>query len=168
MQLLKRTLLLALLAATPALAQPAAPRQPTTLSKARVQVARETAQVRQLERSGQLRPARVASTCLDRSGRPRLTVLVDAKGTPRLVRYERQQPDNSASFTGYYDAAGRLRLATGSASGLAGLLYSVTAEYDPRGVLLHESGTRRPGWNADLRSLGGLSAAALRLGRCPA
>ncbi|WP_272976656.1 hypothetical protein [Deinococcus geothermalis] len=162
MQLLQRTLLLALLAATPALAQP------TTLSKARVQVARETAQVRQLERSGQLRPAPVASSCLDRSGHPQLTVLVDAKGTPRLVRYGRRQPDHSASFTGYYDAAGRLRLATGSAAGLAGPLYNLTAEYDPRGILLYESGTRRSGWNADLRSLGGLNAAALRLGRCPA
>lgn len=168
MQLLQRTLLLALLAATPALAQPTTPRQPTTLSKARVQVARETAQVRQLERSGQLRPAPVASSCLDRSGRSQLTVLVDAKGTPRLVRYGRRQPDHSASFTGYYDAAGRLRLATGSASGFSGLLYNVTAEYDARGILLYESGLRRPGYTADLRSLGGLSAAALRLGRCPA
>ncbi|GAA5532011.1 hypothetical protein [Deinococcus aluminii] len=157
-----------LLAAAPALAQTAAPRQPTAVQEARVQVARETAQVRLLERSGALRSAPVAANCLDRSGQPRLSVLVDAKGTPRLVRYDQREPDNSIAFTGYYDAAGRLRLATGSASGLSGLLYNVTAEYDPRGLLLHESGTRRPGWNADLRRLGRLDTAALRLGRCPA
>ncbi|GBF05282.1 hypothetical protein DAERI_040042 [Deinococcus aerius] len=152
----------------PALAQTnAQTRQAETLQEARVQVARETAQVRLLERSGALRSVPVSSTCLDRSGRPLLTVLVDPGGTPRIVRYNRQQPDNSVQFTGYYDAAGRLRLATGSASGFSGLLYNLTAEYDPRGIRLYESGTRRPGYTADLRYLGGLSANSLRLGRCP-
>ncbi|EYB66892.1 hypothetical protein DEIPH_ctg064orf0061 [Deinococcus phoenicis] len=161
-------LALGLLAAAPAFAQTTPPPQPTELQEARVQVARETAQVRLLERSGQLRPAPVAATCLDRSGHQRLRVLTDAGGTPRVVRFDQQTPDNAIQFTGYYDAAGRLRYATGSASGFSGPLYNLTAEYDARGRLLYESGMRRPGWSSDLRFLGGLSTAALRLGRCPA
>lgn len=168
MKPLAAALALSFLTAPLALAQNTPTRQFTALQQARVQVARETAQVRLLERTGQLRPLRVAANCMDRFGRLQLSVLVDAKGTPRLVRYERQIPDNSAQFTGYYDAAGHLRLATGSASGYPGPLYNLTAEYDARGRLLNEAGMRRPGWSADLRELSGLNLGALRLGRCPA
>ncbi|MEF2279574.1 hypothetical protein V3W47_14860 [Deinococcus sp. YIM 134068] len=141
-------------------------RQPTALQQARVQAAQETAQVRLLERAGQLRPQRVSASCRDRSGRVRLSVLADALGTPRIVRYARRIPDNTLHFTGYYDATGRLRFATAQASGPVGVLYNLSAEYDARGRLLRETGTRRAGYAAELRRLPNLNVVLLRRGIC--
>jgi hypothetical protein len=155
-----------LLVAGPFPASAQTPRQATALQRARVLTAREAAQVRLLERTGLLRPLRVSRRCT--SARVRLTVLADVRGTPRLVRYHRAPPGNSVRFTGYYDAAGRLRYATASASGRAGVLYNLAAEYDARGRLLRETGIRRPGYTAELRRLPNLNVDSLRRGRCPA
>lgn len=133
---------------------------------ARVAVARETAQVRQLERTGKLQAVKVTGSCAGRDNIPLLKVWADAKGTPRLVRYQRFYPDNSQSFTGYYDAAGRLRYAKASASGFIGLLYNVTTEYDAAGRQVAESGTRRPGWGQDVRRMPGLNPDLLKRGIC--
>jgi hypothetical protein len=133
---------------------------------ARVAVARETAQVRALQRSGGLKAVKVTGSCAGRDNIPLLKVWADAKGTPRLVQYQRLFPDNSQSFTGYYDAAGRLRYAKASASGFIGLLYNVVTEYDAAGRQVAESGTRRPGWNQDLLRLPGLNPDLLKRGIC--
>lgn len=143
------------------------PRQPTALQQARVLVARETAQVRLLERTGLLHPLRVSRRCADRAGRVRLTVLADVRNTPRLVRYVRALPGNHVQFTGYYDAAGRLRYATARASGLSGVRYNLVAEYDARGRLLRETGIRRPGYVTELRRQPNLRVEALHRGLCP-
>ncbi|THF68839.1 hypothetical protein E7T06_14865 [Deinococcus sp. Arct2-2] len=133
---------------------------------ARVAVARETAQVRALQRNGGLKAVKVTGSCAGRDNIPLLKVWADAKGTPRLVQYQRFYPDNSQSFTGYYDAAGRLRYAKASASGFIGLLYNVTTEYDAAGRQVAESGTRRPGWTQDLLRLPGLNPDLLKRGIC--
>lgn len=160
---------LGLLAAVPGLAwAQATPRPPAALQRARVLAARETAQVRLLERTGLLHPLRVSRGCTDRSGRTRLNVLADVRGTPRLVRYHHALPGRSVRFTGYYDAAGRLRYATARASGQAGVLYNLSAEYDAGGRLLRETGIRRPGYTAELRRMPNLNVDGLRRGRCPA
>ncbi|MFB9992590.1 hypothetical protein ACFFLM_11490 [Deinococcus oregonensis] len=140
--------------------------QPAVQSAARVAVARETAQVRLLQRSGGLKAVKVTGSCAGRDNIPLLKVWADAKGTPRLVQYQRFYPDNSQSFTGYYDAAGRLRFAKASASGFIGLLYNVTTEYDAAGRQVAESGTRRPGWNQELQRLPGLNPDLLKRGIC--
>lgn len=133
---------------------------------ARVAVARETAQVRSLQRSGGLKAVKVTGSCAGRDNIPLLKVWADAKGTPRLVQYQRFYPDNSQSFTGYYDAAGRLRYAKASASGFIGLLYNVITEYDAAGRQVAESGTRRPGWGQDVRRMPGLNPDLLKRGIC--
>ncbi|BDP42323.1 hypothetical protein DAETH_22920 [Deinococcus aetherius] len=143
------------------------PRQPTALQQARVLVARETAQVRLLERTGLLHPLRVSRRCADRLGRVRLTVLADVRNTPRIVRYRRALPGNNVQFTGYYDATGRLRYATARASGSSGVRYNLAAEYDVRGRLLRETGIRRPGYVTELRRQPGLHVESLRRGLCP-
>ncbi|ANE43416.1 hypothetical protein [Deinococcus puniceus] len=145
-------------------------RPPTTQqaaqNAARVAVARETAQVRSLQRSGGLKAVKVTGSCAGRDNIPLLKVWADAKGTPRLVQYQRLFPDNARSFTGYYDAAGRLRYAKASASGFIGLLYNVTTEYDAAGRQVAESGTRRPGWGQDVRRMPGLNPDLLKRGIC--
>ncbi|UQN05818.1 hypothetical protein [Deinococcus sp. QL22] len=140
--------------------------QQTAQNAARVAVARETAQVRQLQRSGGLKAVKVTGSCAGRDSIPMLKVWADTKGTPRLVQYQRFYPDNSQSFTGYYDAVGRLRFAKASASGFIGLLYNVTTEYDAAGRQVAESGTRRPGWNQELQRLPGLNPDLLKRGIC--
>ncbi len=149
-------------------AQPSAPvsGQTSAQNAARVAVARETAQVRLLQRSGGLKAVKVTGSCAGRDNVPLLKVWADAKGTPRLVQYQRLFPDNSQSFMGYYDAAGRLRYATASASGFIGLLYNVTTEYDAAGRQVAESGTRRPGWSQDLLRMPGLNPDLLKRGIC--
>lgn len=146
------------------IAKPSTPA--ATQNAARVAVARETAQVRLLQRSGSLKAVKVTGSCAGRDNVPMLKVWADAKDTPRLVQYQRLYPDNSLSFTGYYDAAGRLRYAKASASGFIGLLYSVTTEYDAAGRQVAESGTRRPGWSQDLLRMPGLNPDLLKRGIC--
>lgn len=140
--------------------------QQAAQSAARVAVARATAQVRNLQRNGGLKAVKVTGSCAGRDNIPLLKVWADTKGTPRLVQYQRFYPDNSQSFTGYYDAAGRLRYAKASASGFIGLLYNVVTEYDAAGRQVNESGTRRPGWTQDLRRLPGLNPDLLKRGIC--
>lgn len=159
------------LACFPALAQVKAnsvslSRQPTPQQAARVQVAQVTAQVRELERTGGLHAAPVSAGCRTRTGGSMLRILKDSHGTTRLVRYVQLIPDNTVRFTGYYDAGGKLRYATGSASGFPGPLYNLTSEYDAQGNRLHESGFRRLGWNNDLAQMPGLNIAALARGEC--
>lgn len=157
----------AFLLASLGLAQTPAPPAPVVSGQAaRVQVAQETMQVRLLERSGQLLPLRPAASCADRFGKQKLTVLKDTRGITRVVRFEQRIPDNTVAFTGYFDAAGHLRYATGQASGYPGLLYNLTDEFDVQGNLIHEVGTRRPGQNGDLREVLGKHLEAWQQGQC--
>lgn len=122
--------------------------------------------MRLLERTGQLRAAQVASACNDHQGQPRLQLLKDGRGLTRIVRYERQTPDNTLHFTAYLDVSGRLRYAAGRASGFPGELYNLSAEYDAQGVRVFESGKRRAGWASDLRQMPGLNLSSLLKGQC--
>ncbi|MFC4424590.1 hypothetical protein [Deinococcus navajonensis] len=133
---------------------------------ARIQVAQATAEVRLLERTGQLRAAQVAAACNDHTGQPRLQLLKDGRGLTRIVRFERQTPDHTLRFTAYLDATGRLRYATGRASGYPGELYNLSAEYDEQGARVFESGKRRAGWASDLRQMPGLNLSGLLKGQC--
>ncbi|WP_407539552.1 hypothetical protein Q0M94_15445 [Deinococcus radiomollis] len=89
----------------------------------------------------------------------------DAAGTLRVLRYVRLIPDNSARVTQYYSAGGKLQSLKATASGFAGVLYTLSATVDVGGNLTGEKGYRSRLYSGDLKSVI-RDAGAVRAGKC--
>ena len=108
-----------------------------------------------------LRPLPLNTAC-QKAG---YSALQDAAGTLRVLRFVRLVPDNSARLTQYYAASGQLQSLKATASGFAGVLYSLTASVDAEGNLGAEKGYRSKLFGADLKTVV-RDAGAVRAGRC--
>jgi hypothetical protein len=93
------------------------------------------------------------------------SALQDAAGTLRVLRYVRLTPDNSARVTQYYAASGKLQSLKATASGFAGVLYSLSATVDTGGNLTGEKGYRSKLFSGDLKRVV-RDAGAIRAGTC--
>ncbi len=108
-----------------------------------------------------LKPLPLSAAC-QKAG---YSALQDANGTLRVLRYVRFVPDNSARVAQYYSVSGQLQSVKASASGFAGVLYSLTANVDPKGNVVGEKGYRSKLFTGTLSGVM-LDAVGVKAGKC--